>query len=319
MDNRSLYRELCEREPAIPFFSQAWWLDVVAEDRWNARVVEKGGEVIASLPYAIKAYLGMPVIYQPPLTQFLGPWIRPGSGKYAKRLSREKQLMDALIEQLPNYQHFSQSWHYTQTNWLPFYWKGFSQTTRYTYRIENLKNRHEDEIWAGLQQNIRAEIKKASTREKLKVRDDLSVSEFYKLNAMVFRRQDKKVPYSEKLVNNLDRAAASRGCRKIFIAEDDLGRHHAGVYLVWDQHSAYYLMGGGNPDLRNSGATSLCMWEAIKFASSVTQNFDFEGSMLEPVERFFRAFGAVQTPYHRIVHTPSRAIKTVYALREALR
>jgi len=29
----------------------------------------------------------------------------------------------------------------------------------------------------------------------------------------------------------------------------------------------------------------------------VTDIFDFHGSMLQPVERFFRAFGGRQTPY----------------------
>jgi len=87
--------------------------------------------------------------------------------------------MQALISQLPRYDHFVQNWDHRQTNWLPFYWKGFSQTTRYTYRIEDLKN--SDEIWAGLQQNIRTDIKKAANRENLKIRDDLPLSDFYAL------------------------------------------------------------------------------------------------------------------------------------------
>ena len=79
--------------------------------------------------------------------------------------------------------------------------------------------------------------------------------------------------------------------------------------IFWNPDSAYYLMGGRNPKLRSSGATSLCMWEAIQFSASVTKSFDFEGSMNEPVERFFRAFGAVQTLYFSIKKTPSRLIK----------
>ncbi len=35
-------------------------------------------------------------------------------------------------------------------------------------------------------------------------------------------------------------------------------------------------------------------------ARAVTDVFDFEGSMLKPVERFFRAFGGRQTPYLRV-------------------
>ncbi|MNZ86002.1 hypothetical protein D3C78_1048120 [compost metagenome] len=101
----------------------------------------------------------------------------------------------------------------------------------------------------------------------------------------------------------------------MFIAEDDQGRRHAGVYLIWDENSAYYLMGGGDPELRNSGATSLCMWEAIRFSATVTRRFDFEGSMLEPVEHFFRAFGAIQQPFSCASKTPSRLLRTVLFFR----
>lgn len=45
---------------------------------------------------------------------------------------------------------------------------------------------------------------------------------------------------------------------------------------------------------------SFLTWEAIKFSSGVTKTFDFEGSMIESVERFFRAFGAKQKPYFQV-------------------
>lgn len=314
---KDAYRNLCDSEPSIPLFAQAWWLDAVAGDSWEVAVVEKGGEIVASMPFVSSQRYGFKLIAQPPLTQTLGPWLRQTNTKYAKRLSREKDLMEGLIDQLPKYDHFSQNWDHAQTNWLPFYWKGFSQTSRYTYRIEELGD--SDQIWAGLQQNVRTDIKKAANRENLKIRDDLPLSDFYALNAMVFQRQGRRVPYSEKFVRQIDQAASARNCRKIFIAEDDQGRHHAGVYLIWDKNSAYYLMGGGNPELRNSGATSLCIWEAIKFASTVTDAFDFEGSMLESVERFFRSFGARQTAYHSISHTPSRTMQAALSVRNLLK
>lgn len=40
--------------------------------------------------------------------------------------------------------------------------------------------------------------------------------------------------------------------------------------------------------------------------------------MLEPVERFFRAFGAIQTPYFSISKTNSKALK-IYRLLQSLR
>lgn len=309
------YRTLCAQEPSIPLFSQAWWLDATAgEGAWGVALVEKGGAIVAAMPYVPRKRYGLTMLGQPALTQTLGPWLRDTGGKASTKLAQHKDWLQTLIAQLPPFAYYSQNWHWQMDNWLPFYWAGFTQTTRYTYILHELSD--EQALWQGLQENIRREIKKASNRFQLRVRDDLSVDDFLALNRMTFARQDMGLPYTESFVHKLDQACAARQVRKIFIVEDEQGRHHAGVYIVWDGNSAYYLMGGGDPELRNSGATSLCMWEAIKFASTVTQRFDFEGSMIEPVEKFFRAFGAQQTPYFTVSKTPSRMLKVIQCLRE---
>jgi hypothetical protein len=312
------YRKLCETEPTIPLFSQAWWLDALAgESQWDVALVHKGNQIVATMPYVVRYRMGRLILGQPPLTQNLGPWLRETGGKQANRLSRQKDLMQKLIESLPHYSHFNMNWHHSQTNWLPFYWAGFTQSTRYTYRLPDLSD--QKVIWDGLRENIRRDIRKAENRFGVRVRTDLSIIDFMHLQAQTFARQGMEMPDSPTVIQRLDNACQKRVRRQIFIAEDAEGKHHAGVYIVWDSTSAYYLMGGGDPSLRNSGAMSLCMWEAIKFASTVTNSFDFEGSMIEPIERFFRAFGAEQTPYFSISKTPSKCIKFAQCLRSLLR
>jgi lipid II:glycine glycyltransferase (peptidoglycan interpeptide bridge formation enzyme) len=308
MDEKERYRLLCKSEPSIPIFSKDWWLDSVAGDDWDVALIEKGNQIVASMPYVLKSRYGFNFIRQPLLTQTLGPWLRPSTAKYTRRLSQEKELLQKLFEQLPEFDQFQQNWHYTRTNWLPLYWLGYEQTTCYTYRIENLSC--EELIWSELQENIRREIRKASNKEKIQVRTDLDLEVFLNLNEKVFIRQGIASSYTRDFVIQLDEVVNKHQSRKVFIAEDEEGRHHAGVYLIWDDNTAYYLMGGSDPDLRNSGATSLCMWKAIQFAATVTKSFDFEGSMIEPVERFFRGFGAVQTPYFTISKTNSKFLKS---------
>ncbi|UJF25437.1 GNAT family N-acetyltransferase [Suttonella sp. R2A3] len=307
MPNKEKYRLFCKHEKSIPIFSQAWWLDSVVGDNWNVALVEKNGMIQATLPFTTRQYFGLTSISQPTLTQTLGPWLRPSMAKYAKQLSQEKELLQKLFQQLPKVAYYSQNWHHTRTNWLPLYWLGYEQTTRYTYRIEVLTN--VEKVWDGFEAKIRTDIRKAQNKEGVKVRTDLTVDEFLNLNEKVFQRQGMALPYTREYVNKLDAALEKNNSRRIFIAVDEEGRHHAAVYLVWDDNSAYYLMGGGDPDLRNSGATSLCMWEAIQFAATVTKSFDFEGSMIEPVERFFRGFGAKQIPYFTVSKTNSKLLK----------
>jgi lipid II:glycine glycyltransferase (peptidoglycan interpeptide bridge formation enzyme) len=311
---KEIYRKFCSEQPSIPLFSQAWWLDVVAGNNWDVCLVKKGDEIVASMPYVTKKRYGLTFLSHPPLTQSLGPWLKLSSAKYSKRLSQQKDWMQALIAQLPKYDYFSQNWSYSQTNWLPFYWSGFEQTTRYTYVIENLSDI--DNVWNDFETKIRTDIRKAENKYNVKVRTDLSIDDFIALNKMTFSRQGKAMPYSPSFIIKMVTEAKKRNQCQWFIAQDDKGQNHAGVLIIWDEQSAYYLMGGGDPELRNSGATSLCMWEAIKFASTVTQRFDFEGSMIEPIERFFRGFGAKQKLFFTITHKPSKIIKTVHCFKK---
>jgi hypothetical protein len=295
-------------------FAQPWWLDAVAPGAWDAVVIETDGEIQARLPYIKKRRRGFTYLTMPPLTQHLGPWIHSYGGKNPQKLATEKHLMTALIDRLPLYDVFTQHFHYSISNWLPFYWRGFQQTTRYTYVLDRLDDL--DAVWNGMRENIRRGVRKA--KKLVIIRDDLGLDAFQDLNEKTFRRQGLPVPYGRDLVARIDQACAERGCRRILVAEDAQKRLHAGIFLVWDSRAAYYLIGGADPELRNSGAMSLAMWEAIQGASTVTQTFDFEGSMLEPIEHFFRAFGADQKPYFRVTKTNSPLLKIKGDLRSSL-
>jgi len=311
--SKTLYRELCANEDLIPLFSKDWWLDaVVGIDRWDVALVFRDGKIIASMPYIIKNRFGLQLCTLPELTQYLGPWIKPSQAKYAKMLGQQKDIMTDLIEQLPRFDYFLQNWDYKQTNWLPFYWKGFQQTTNYTYVIDDMSSL--DVVWSNFQEKIRTDIKKSTNRYNLTFLDNPSIDDFIRLNKKVYERKNIKSPHSEQTFINLDKACAPRNARKIFIAVDEDGRPHAGVYIVWDKNSAYYLLSGSDPELRNSGATSLCLWEAIRFASTVTKEFNFEGSMIEPVERFVRGFGAKQKLVFNISKTTSLLLRLRFFL-----
>lgn len=316
MTIKEKYRILCKTEDTIPLFSQYWWLDATCgPENWNVVLVEKGGTIMAALPFMFKRKYGLHFSIMPPLTQTLGPWLRPSKGKITAQYNQQKKLMTELIQGLPKFDYFSQNFHHTIFNWLPFYWHGFSQTTRYTYILQNIKDHKK--IFAGFQGNIRGDIKKALNRFKLKVRWDIEIDSFFDLNELTFNRQRKSFPFSKKTIKRIDTVCADRNARKIIGAQDADGRLHAAVYIIWDQHSAYYLMGGSDPNLRRSGANSLCIWEAIKFASAETEIFDFEGSMIEPVERFFRAFGAQQIPYLRITYQ-KKIVRFLRALKNLI-
>jgi len=305
------YRSFCNKEDKMPLFSKDWWLDTVCgKENWDVILVERGDTIVASLPFYLKISrkLNIRTISMPSLTQVLGPYIKyPNNQKYERRLSFEKEAMTELVDNLPSFDTFTQNFHYSITNWLPFYWRGFSQSTRYTYVLEDLSNL--DLIWNNFSTKIRGKIRKAEKKVKIVSNDDIDL--FYEINKKTFTRQNMRIPYSFELITELDKVLKNNGRRKILFAKDKNGLIHAGIYLVWDDSSVYYLMGGSDPQLRDSGAYSLLIWKAIEFSSTILNKFDFEGSMLESVETFFRSFGAVQKPYFKIKKTNSKVIKVL--------
>jgi len=295
-------------------FQKQWWLDAVAPGKWDMVKITNGSEIVARMPYTIEKKMGLTALTQPLLTPVLGPWLKDTNAKPSKQLSSQKELIWGLLDQLPKHDLFSQSLHVSITNWLPFYWKGFEQTTKYTYILDDLKDL--DSVWNGFSEQARRNIRKAGN--KVRIRTDLDVGRFFELNTKTFQRQGRNPPYTRDFIERVDEACAHEHARQIFFAEDASGNLHSAIYVLWDETAAYYLMGGEDPDFRNSEASSLLIWEAIQFVSKITKQFDFEGSMIQSIERFFRSFGAKQVPYFHITGM-SKRMKAIYHGRSIFR
>lgn len=290
--SKERYDKFVESSPQSSIYSSPWWLDVVTEGNWDIAALVNNDGIKAAIPYRIKRHKGGCTAILPiPLSLYNGVLLRPCEGKYATQLSEQIELMSELIDILPNTDYVRLKFHHALQNWQPFFWKGFQQTTTYTYIIRDLS---EESVWSGMRENIRREIKKA--QRQLTVRDDLGIEVFFDVYVATFERQKMQVPHTLPFLKRLDKACAQRECRQMLFASDAQGNIHAAVYIVWDSHSAYYLIGGGDPELRTSGAHSLLMWEAIRHVSGFVKEFNFAGSMNQAIERFFRGFGAQQVP-----------------------
>ena len=289
-----------------PMFFQPWWLEAVSPGAWDYAVVRRGEDIAAVLPYTFKVRLKrLLLIEMPRMTPYLGPWLRASNAKYANRLGEEKDLLTELIDALPPFAVFQQNFHSVNTNWLPFRWKGFSQSTRYTYRTDETKS--VDALWDETRDNVRTDLRKA--KKVVGVAETNDLEKFLHLHRLTFLRQNKPLPHSEEMLRRLDAACAERGARKMLIATGTDGRPHAAVYFVTDGRTVYYLLSGSDPELRNHGAISLLLWEGIQWAAASGKQFDFAGSDAEQIERAFRCFGGRQIPYMEIIKCDSAVVK----------
>lgn len=297
MTNKDTYRSLCRTEAGIPLFSRAWWLDTVCkENKWDVLLIEEKGNILAIMPL----YIPHPkIISMPPYTQTMGPWFATEAEdtKYTTALGKRQALSKTFTEALKQYPSFLQNFNYKITDWLPFYWEGYKQTTRYTYLLKNIGD--PDYLWDNMSPNIRRNIVKAKDKFRIEVKRDIPIDDFLKVYSLSFKRQQQRAPHID-ILKRLISECRRREQGDLWGGYDKDGRLHAAAFIVWQESSAYYLAGGGDPALRDSGAHSLVLWQGIKDVSHYTSLFDFEGSMMPGVERFFREFGAVQTPFFTI-------------------
>jgi len=292
-------------------FHSPWWLDAVAPGAWREASVSADGVTLARWPYAIKRRLGLTRLLAPPLTPRLGPIIATDETKLTRRFGQQKELLFALVDQLPAHDQFLQNCRTGFDYWLPLSWRGFAETTLYSYTLEDLSDL--DKTCAGFSKGTRSDINKA--RKSLIIRTDQGTGGLYDALATTLLATRKKMPFNPDLLQRIDKACLEQNQGRVFTAHDKAGRFVAGLLLVWDSGSAYYLLASSRPEARGSGAPSLLLWEAIQFASTVTNRFDFEGSQIESIERFFRGFGGRPVPYPQ-VERRSRRMNALLTARE---
>lgn len=304
MNRKAKYSEFCEKQ-YVPLMMRPFWLDAVCgAEGWDVCIAtDQGDEVTASLVYHVVRYRGFPIIKMPPLTDYSGLWLNYPENleKNTSRYTFEKEVCNELLNQLPKVAFFYQQWHPAITNWLPFFWNGFRQTTHYTYRL-SLKD--ESILLENTNKTIRKNLRKLKELITIEIVDE--VDQLYHLAMLSFARQHLAPPYSLMLLRELDKSLKNRNLRRIYLARDQAGQYHAGVYLIWDEQCAYSLISAADPVLRQSRAAYLIQWQTFLDSIGKVKTFDLCGSILEPVEESLRAFGGELVSHFKITKTQNK-------------
>ena len=183
------FRQFCLNNHQIPLFLRDWWLDNAAgSENWDVVIYEKDNKIVSFMPFVIKKVGFFKALGMPLLTPFLGFWIDyPEKQSKTAKLSMEKKYVTQLIKQLPKFDKFFSQLDPNITNWLPFYWHEYLQTTRYTYVIENLTDL--TAVYDNFKANIKGDISKAKKALSISASEDIDV--FYHLCCKSFTRQKK--------------------------------------------------------------------------------------------------------------------------------
>jgi hypothetical protein len=293
-DDLDAWDAFVDTSPQGSVYCRPWWLQAVCGDEFGILTLRDGSGIVAGMPFRhVRRWIFRHAL-MPPLTQVLGVLLAPSKKtSYEGRLSEETNVLSAVVEAMPRFDICHLRCHYNFTNWLPFHWAGFTQTTRYTYVIPDLTDL--EKVYSEFAHSKRKNVRKAEGL--VEVHEDLPADALYANHVLTLSKQGQRIAYEQDTLERIVRAADAHESGKSFYALDADANMHAAILVVFDRHSAYYVISSIDPDFRNSGAATLLVRDAIAYASRHTSRFDFEGSMIPGVEQSFRKFGARQTPY----------------------
>lgn len=306
------------RSNYLPLPLQAWWLDAVCgEGNWDAALATDGnGRVTGLVPYWTTRRWRLPVVQLPPFSAYAGPWLHyPADADFrlSSRYSFEQRTMAALIAALPRPVFFTQNFHPSITNWLPFHHAGFRQTTRYTYILDKIEDA--ELVFRQFKNPLRLKLRKAAEATEV-LRDDSAADLVLRLNTCSFRRKKLAPPQHAAAFARLHEALVRRNQCAVFIARDRRdGSPHAGLYLAFDERQASAKLAGFVPERGAYCGLYGLYREAIVFCAERGLSLDFDGGMDAGVGQVFRAFGASMVPFFQVWRGRDRWLEALYALR----
>lgn len=174
-----------------------------------------------------------------------------------------------------------------------FYWNSYKVIPSYTYQIKLTQSI--DSINQNVDPKTRNLIKKA-TKDGLTVEQNFDNKLVEKIVLKTMVRNNVSVD-NEILNNILFKFATSENSFSFITKRED--EVLAVTFCIYNQNQCYYILGGYDSDKSHSGAGPLAVWNSVLHAKELGINiFDFEGSMLMPIESYFRSFGGDLVPYY---------------------
>lgn len=211
-----MWDKFVDDSPQGDVFCYSWWLKVVTKDDFKILAVWENSQIVAGI---ILPFYGTGRINEPYLTRTVGVLYKKADNESPrKRLSKERKWLNALLDRVDINNVVQMCMHHNFKDWLAFRWRGYKQTTRYTYILDYRQSTLKD-MWANISRRQVRGIKTA-LRNKLTVEEGDDIASVYAFSCLSFDRQNLRFPYSLNDLQRLDNAVKKRGERTIFQVVD---------------------------------------------------------------------------------------------------
>jgi lipid II:glycine glycyltransferase (peptidoglycan interpeptide bridge formation enzyme) len=176
-------------------------------------------------------------------------------------------------------------------------------------RTNYLSLTNKEVLFKNFKSPLQRQIKKANKSLHYVYKDDINL--LFDLYQKTFAKNSLTVPIPLSAFEQIWVVCKQEKCGELLFCQDNNNNIHAALFLVYDKKTAYYLAGGTDAVFYGSGAMSGLMWHAIEKSILLEKTFfDFEGSMIDSVNKFFSNFSPTEINYLNLKKIKS----TIYKL-----
>ncbi len=292
--DRKRYEEFVWENPqTTSLYYMPWWLDaMVGDSGWKPYVIADAS-TWAVVP------LFEPIdnlIIPPPYTQSGGIVYHSSLTAEARRnhkvFVKRRTLLELFLESHREKRFFRMPLSSDVSDWLPFYWRDYSSSIRYTYQLATCS---EDELYRKESSHIRQKVTNGKN-ENWSYSENISIDDFSVHLRALYKKRSLPIHYLPFLERGVS-AATNRGNGFIAGIFSPSGVLLASAFVAHTSHTAYLIATATHPSNSDSAPSAYLLHKIIPslYDKGIT-TLDFEGSMIKGVEFFFRSFGAEQVP-----------------------
>lgn len=220
----------------------------------------------------------------PPFASHCGLFISSDHTSPFKKNSFQKKIMQAIADFLSNsfYSYYKLDFPEGFGDMQPFVWKKMNVNVKYSYVLDCSVS--VEEIRGNLDSKLRNVVNKFE-KENWAVSNERHPEDAYTLITSTLGA--KSVKWKDDILKEL----LKKSCLNYTVIQSQ--NRVVAIALTADAgNRAYYVFGGVRRDEKNNSLGPAALFNAILFAKQNNRTvFDFEGSMIPEIERYFRQFG----------------------------
>jgi len=289
----NVWNQFIDASPQAIIYAYTWYLDSICED-WLAIVTQnKLSEWVAVMPIPFFTKLNVQRCYMPIFCQHLSVFFKPLKIKREKELGLKKKILQQTINAIPlKIKIFKYQAGNKNEYLLPFYWKGYQLNLRYSYYLKIEENK---------QINYQLFSHKTRTCINKAINNGLSIINCTNIESIIdIGKNNIDVAFDEKALLKLWEVLKPKNLINAVTAVNSNGETYAGIIYLKFRDKYIYLFGAANKTYKHLGGMSLIIWHIIQHSENGIKYHDFQGSMIESIEKFYRGFDTYPKPYYQI-------------------